>query len=93
MTLANRYGVRAFIRFRVSGSSSAGGSHGAFGRRLPALGGGLAGLKQGKPLPGELVFEVEAKTGISRHELRPDLYPRDLAPFPAESIEPESSSE
>jgi DNA-binding transcriptional regulator YdaS (Cro superfamily) len=70
------------------------GSQSAFGRLIGKRQSVVFGwLKQGKPLPGELVFEVEAKTGISRHELRPDLYPRDLAPFPAESIEPESSSE
>lgn len=28
-------------------------------------------------LPAERVLEVEAATGVSRHELRPDLYPRD----------------
>ncbi|MBD59037.1 MAG: cytoplasmic chaperone TorD [Citromicrobium sp.] len=34
-------------------------------------------LRGGKELPAELVFEVEAKLGISRHDLRPDLYPRE----------------
>ncbi len=29
-----------------------------------------------KPLPAEHVLAVEAATGISRHDLRPDLYPR-----------------
>lgn len=28
-------------------------------------------------LPAERVLEVEAATGIHRHELRPDLYPRE----------------
>jgi len=28
-----------------------------------------------KPLPHMHVLKVEAETGISRHELRPDLYP------------------
>jgi DNA-binding transcriptional regulator YdaS (Cro superfamily) len=32
-------------------------------------------LKKGRPLPAEYVLKVEAGTGISRHELRPDLYP------------------
>ena len=36
-----------------------------------------AWLKQGKPLPAELVLKTEAATGISRHDLRPDLYPRE----------------
>lgn len=28
-----------------------------------------------KPLPSEYVLKVEAATGISRHDLRPDIYP------------------
>ncbi len=32
-------------------------------------------LKGGAVLPAEHVLRVEAHTGISRHELRPDLYP------------------
>ena len=36
-------------------------------------------LDQGKPLPGELVLLVERETGVSKHDLRPDLYPADLA--------------
>jgi DNA-binding transcriptional regulator YdaS (Cro superfamily) len=37
-------------------------------------------LHKAKPLPAEHVLTVEAATGISRHDLRPDIYPRDLAP-------------
>jgi DNA-binding transcriptional regulator YdaS (Cro superfamily) len=33
-----------------------------------------------KPLPHMHVLKVEAETGISRHELRPDLYPIEEAP-------------
>jgi DNA-binding transcriptional regulator YdaS (Cro superfamily) len=32
-------------------------------------------LKHGKLLPPEHVLKVEASTGVSRHLLRPDLYP------------------
>lgn len=32
-------------------------------------------LKNEKPVPAELVLKTEAETGISRHELRPDIYP------------------
>jgi DNA-binding transcriptional regulator YdaS (Cro superfamily) len=32
-------------------------------------------LRDGKPLPGEYVLAIERETGISRHDLRPDLYP------------------
>lgn len=33
-------------------------------------------LARGKP-PAERVLEIEAVTGVSRHDLRPDLYPRE----------------
>ncbi|WP_174286655.1 YdaS family helix-turn-helix protein [Sphingomonas bacterium] len=36
-----------------------------------------AALRDGKPLPAEHVLTVERETGISRHDLRPDLYPRE----------------
>jgi DNA-binding transcriptional regulator YdaS (Cro superfamily) len=36
-----------------------------------------AWLKQGKPLPAEYVLKTEEVTGISRHALRPDIYPVD----------------
>lgn len=32
-----------------------------------------------KRLPPKRVLELEAASGISRHDLRPDLYPRDVA--------------
>ena len=35
-----------------------------------------------KPLPAEFVLTIEAATGISRHELRPDIYPLEPAPQP-----------
>jgi DNA-binding transcriptional regulator YdaS (Cro superfamily) len=38
-----------------------------------------AWLRKGKPLPAEYVLKVEAATGISRHQLRPDLYPPEEA--------------
>lgn len=37
-------------------------------------------------IPAERVLEVERITGISRHDLRPDLYPRE-APQQAEAAE------
>jgi hypothetical protein len=33
-------------------------------------------------LPGRYVLKVEAATGVSRHDLRPDLYPREDTPAP-----------
>lgn len=37
-------------------------------------------LNKGQHLPAEHVLAVEAATGISRYELRPDIYPQDDAP-------------
>ena len=34
---------------------------------------------QWRRIPAERVLDVERITGISRHELRPDLYPKDQA--------------
>lgn len=33
--------------------------------------------KWAKRIPAERVLAVEAATGVSRHDLRPDLYPRE----------------
>lgn len=33
-------------------------------------------------LPSEMVLRVEAATGVSRHDLRPDIYPVNLPPAP-----------
>lgn len=33
-------------------------------------------------LPPEHVLAIEAATGVSKHDLRPDIYPRDPAPAP-----------
>jgi len=34
-------------------------------------------MRQGKAVPPEHVLSVEAATNISKHDLRPDIYPRD----------------
>jgi DNA-binding transcriptional regulator YdaS (Cro superfamily) len=36
-------------------------------------------VRNAKPLPAEHVLRAEEATGISRHELRPDIYPREDA--------------
>jgi len=44
-------------------------------------------LNESKVLPAEHVLKVEAATHVSRHDLRPDLYPRGLqdgVPFNAD---------
>ncbi|WP_174297250.1 transcriptional regulator [Sphingomonas bacterium] len=47
-------------------------------------------LREGKPVQAEHVLAVEAATGISRHELRPNIYPRDdVATAPDHVQEPE----
>lgn len=35
-------------------------------------------VRKGQSLPAEYVLLVERRTGVSRHDLRPDIYPRDL---------------
>ncbi|WP_294257174.1 YdaS family helix-turn-helix protein [uncultured Sphingomonas sp.] len=58
----------------------AAGSQSAFGRWIDRRQSTVFGwLKDGKPLPAEHVLEVERLSGISRHELRPDIYPQDHA--------------
>jgi DNA-binding transcriptional regulator YdaS (Cro superfamily) len=37
-------------------------------------------VRDGKSLPAEFVLPTERETGVSRHDLRPDLYPREDTP-------------
>jgi DNA-binding transcriptional regulator YdaS (Cro superfamily) len=67
------------------------GSQAAMGRLLDITQAAVwKWLDGGMPLPAEHVLKVEAATGVPRHELRPDLYPRGLqddVPFrPAASL-------
>lgn len=60
---------------RVAGSQS------AFGRMIGKRQSVVFGwLRANRPLPAEYVLKVEEVTGISRHDLRPDLYPRETIP-------------
>lgn len=34
-------------------------------------------VHKGKKLPGEFVLQAETATGVSRHKLRPDIYPQE----------------
>lgn len=68
-------------------------AHDALVRALEAVGGQAAlaraaGVSQpsvwhwvhkSKRVPAEYVLAVETASGVSRHDLRPDLYPRDEA--------------
>jgi len=40
-------------------------------------------ISQWREVPVERVLAVEAATGVSRHSLRPDIYPPPPAPAPA----------
>lgn len=44
-----------------------------------ALGGGITpqAISQWEQVPHKRVLDVERATGVSRHDLRPDLYPRE----------------
>lgn len=39
-------------------------------------------LRSSKRLPAEYVLTAERLYGVSRHDLRPDVYPRDYPPAP-----------
>lgn len=39
-------------------------------------------LNQSKQIPAEHVLVAERLYGVSRHDLRPDIYPRDYPPAP-----------
>ncbi|WP_395391433.1 transcriptional regulator [Novosphingobium sp. BL-8A] len=55
------------------------GSQSAFGRLLGRRQSTIYGwLKNETPIPAKHVLVVEAATGISRHELAPDIYPIEL---------------
>jgi len=55
------------------------GSQAAFGRKVGKRQSTVREwLKAGRVSPTE-VLAVEAATGVSRHDLRPDIYPRDNA--------------
>ena len=59
-------------------------SVGASGDLAAQIGISPQALSQWKRVPPLRVLDVERVTGISRHDLRPDLYPRDHAPTPAQ---------
>lgn len=35
-------------------------------------------VQSSKRVPAEFVLKIEAATGVSRHDLRPDIYPREI---------------
>lgn len=66
----------------------AAGSQSAFGRWIGKAQSTVNDwLRENKDLPPEHVLTVERMSGISRHDLRPDIYPRDSAtPVPATPV-------
>ena len=52
------------------------GNPGRIAQMSKALGITKQAIYKWKKTPVERVFEVEEITGISRHELRPDIYPK-----------------
>jgi DNA-binding transcriptional regulator YdaS (Cro superfamily) len=52
---------------------------GGIARLADALGISRTALYQWKRIPAERVLAIEVHTGVPRHELRPDLYPRSAA--------------
>lgn len=60
------------------------GSESALARAVGCTPGNINQLRRKRsPISASLVLKAEASTGISRHDLRPDLYPREVAPAPA----------
>lgn len=82
-SISPRPGVDAFRRaVDVAGSQQAlgaivGKTQGAVSKRLAA----------GQPCWAEDVLAVEEATGISRHDLRPDIYPREQGPAGGQQLE------
>ena len=71
-------GIESNIESPVAEAVRKVGSQSAFGRLCGKSQTSVYELLQdGRPLWAEAVLKVEAATGVSRHDLRPDLYPRD----------------
>lgn len=73
---------QAALREAVSSVGSQGAMARLLGVAQPSV---WKWLANGKPLPAEHVLAVEAATGVSRHDLRPDIYPREDTPHVGEA--------
>lgn len=58
----------------IERAAKAAGSKSELARRLGVA---VQSIQQWQRIPAERVLEVERVTGIPRHELRPDLYPKE----------------
>jgi DNA-binding transcriptional regulator YdaS (Cro superfamily) len=71
-------GIEATIDSPLARAVREVGSQSAFGRLVGKSQASVHELlRDGKQLWAEAVLTVEAATGVSRHDLRPDLYPRE----------------
>lgn len=74
-------GIESSIDTPLAQAVRIAGSQSAFGRMIGRSQASVHDwLRKKMPLPAEHVLKVEAETGVSRHDLRPDLYPREPAP-------------
>jgi len=55
------------------------GSQSELARRIGKTQGHISSWLRRKHVPAEVVLPIEAASGVSRHDLRPDLYPRESA--------------
>lgn len=72
-------GKRSDVQSGMDKAVAAAGSQSALARLLKVAPQSVHGwVARGYP-PAERVLQIEEVTGVSRHELRPDLYPRSRA--------------
>jgi len=77
-------GIEATLDTPLAESVRKVGSQSAFARLVGKTQASVHGLlRDGKPLWAESVLKVEAATGVSKHRLRPDIYPVEAAIPPA----------
>lgn len=67
----------------VAACEGAGGA----GKLARALGISAPAVAQWRRVPAARVLAVEAASGVSRHALRPDLYPQDGAAYAVAPVE------
>lgn len=82
-------GIETHIDTPLAKAVRAVGSQSAFGRLVgKSQTSVFEAVRDRRLIWPEAVLKVEAATGISRHDLRPDLYPREPAPAPRSASPP-----
>lgn len=74
LQLSDRLSPQVALRLAVSRVGSQGALARICGVSQPSV---FRWINSEQGLPAEHVLKVEAATGVSRHDLRPDLYPRE----------------